>query len=74
MTFNCASESRWNPMRFAGTCTMYSKNAIPQLMAAATYHGFNDKILRWAYQANVINKFEIASNVTVNAMVRKESS
>jgi hypothetical protein len=38
-------------MRFAGTCTMYLKNAIPQLMAAAMYHGFNDKFLRWAYEA-----------------------
>jgi hypothetical protein len=35
----------------AGTCTMYSKNAMPQLMVAAMYHGFNDKFLRWAYQA-----------------------
>lgn len=61
-------------MRFAGTCTMYSKNAMPQLMVAAMYHGFSDKFLRWAYQANVMNKLEIASKVTVSAMVRKESS
>jgi hypothetical protein len=53
---------------------MYSKNAMPQLMVAAMYQGFNDKFLRWAYQANVMNKLEIASKVTVTAMVRKESS
>src|SRR5437588_10955554 len=70
MIFNCASVSEPNPIRFAGTCSRYSKNAIPQLMMAATYHGLARRSRRCAYQANVMKTFEQASSVTVTSRTR----
>src|SRR5215207_4047188 len=52
-------------MRFAGTCSMYSKKAIPQLATAATYHFRSPRVRRWPYQANVMKTFESASRATV---------
>src|SRR5262245_5003015 len=53
------------PMRFAGTCSMYSRNAMPQLTIAATYHGRSLKLRRCAYHANVMNTFDRVSRPTV---------
>src|SRR5689334_10511368 len=44
---------------------MYSKNAIPQLTIAATYHGFCPRFLRCAYQANVMKTLESTSRPLV---------
>ena len=44
---------------------MYSASAIPQLAKAAMYQGLSPRFLRCAYQANVMNTFDIASNKTV---------
>src|SRR5487761_2058231 len=52
-------------MRLAGTWNMYSKNAIDQLMTAATYHLRSDRFRRWAYQANVMNVLDRISRPTV---------
>src|ERR1700739_3954327 len=49
-------------MRVPGTCSRYSKNAIPQLATAATYQGRPARFLRCAYQAKVMNTFEATSN------------
>src|SRR3954447_4561614 len=57
-------------MRLAGTCSRYSKSAIPQLANAATYHGRDDKLRRWAYQANVMKTFEAMRRQTVTRIVR----
>src|SRR3954447_15228983 len=57
-------------MRLAGTCSRYSKSAIPQLANAATYHGRDDKLRKWAYQANVMKTFEAMRRQTVMTMVR----
>ncbi len=52
------------PMRFAGTISIYSKSAMPQLASAATYHFLSDRFFKCEYQANVIKTFEqISSNV-----------
>src|SRR5580698_10248137 len=45
-------------MRLPGTCSRYSKSAMPQLMSAATYQGRSARFFRCAYQANVMNTFE----------------
>src|SRR5437879_1053073 len=57
-------------MRLAGTCSRYSKSAMPQLANAATYHGRDDKLRRWAYQANVMKTFEAMRRQTVTRIVR----
>src|SRR3954470_17931236 len=57
-------------MRLAGTCSRYSKSAIPQLANAATYHGRDDKLRRWAYQSNVMKTFEAMRRETVTRIVR----
>src|SRR6266576_1929632 len=57
-------------MRLAGTCSRYSKSAIPQLANAATYHGRDDKLRRWAYHANVMKTFEAMRRQTVMTIVR----
>src|SRR5437588_10553884 len=57
-------------MRLAGTCSRYSKSAIPQLANAATYHGRDDILRRWAYQANVMKTFEAMRRQTVTTIVR----
>src|SRR5436190_2448849 len=63
-------------MRLAGTCSMYSKNAMPQLTSAATYHGRSLKLRRCAYHANVMNTFESVSRPTVvrTTPIRKSPS
>src|SRR5690606_24703837 len=54
-----------NPIRFAGTCSMYSKNATPQLTSAAIHHGRAARSSRWAYQAKVMKTFDSVSSRTV---------
>src|ERR1700683_329924 len=49
-------------MRLPGTCSRYSKKAIPQLTRAATYHGRAARLRRCAYQAKVMNTLEPNSN------------
>src|SRR5690606_2031218 len=57
-------------MRLAGTCSMYSKKAMPQLASAATNQGFESSSLRCAYQANVMNTLLAASSNTVSPISR----
>src|SRR5688500_8839950 len=52
-------------MRFAGTWSRYSKNAMPQLATAAQYHGFEFQFFKCAYQAKVMKALEQISNTTV---------
>ena len=52
------------PMRFAGTCTRYSKKAMPQLMMAATNQGFDSRLRRWPYQANVMKTLDAIRRAT----------
>src|SRR5438067_24156 len=50
-------------MRLAGTCSRYSKSAMPQLTTATTYH--EDPVLkyfRWPYQAIVMNRLDPMSS------------
>src|SRR5579862_9280657 len=49
-------------MRLPGTCSRYSKNAIPQLSSAATYQGRSARFFRWAYQAKVMKMLEAPSS------------
>ena len=63
--FNCAKFSSVCPMRLAGTCTIYSKKAIAQLIKAATYQGLDTKSRKCAYQAMVMKTLETISNKTV---------
>src|SRR5262245_32312583 len=53
-------------MRLAGTCSKYSKSAMPQLTSAAMYHGRPDKFRRCAYHAKVMKTLEAASPRTVS--------
>src|SRR5688572_12194979 len=55
-------------MRLAGTCSRYSKQAIPQLTKAAMYHGRSLRSLRWAYQAKVMNTLDAASKRMVRVI------
>src|SRR5262252_7103022 len=48
-------------MRLPGTCSRYSKKAIPQLTRAARYQGRSARFFRCAYQANVMKTFEAMS-------------
>ena len=43
---------------------------MPQLANAATYQGRDDKLRRWAYQANVMKTFEAMRRQTVTTIVR----
>src|SRR5690348_17582337 len=52
-------------MRFPGTWSRYSKNAIPQLTSAATIQGLSCRFLRCAYQAKVMKVFEQISSRVV---------
>src|SRR4051812_19929430 len=52
-------------MRFAGTWNMYSKSAMPQLARIATTSGFDLRLRRCAYHANVMNTFEHTSSAAV---------
>jgi hypothetical protein len=54
-------------MRLAGMCTEYSKKAMPQLNAAAKYHGFPDHCFRWKYHAVSMKQFEMANRTRVFA-------
>src|SRR5258705_9520564 len=63
--FNCGKVSLLNPIRLAGTCSRYSKNAIPQLASTATISGFEPRFFKWPYQANVMKTFDATSNNTV---------
>src|SRR3954466_14990595 len=56
-------------MRLAGTMIRYSKSAMPQLAAAATYQGLAWKFFRCPYQAKVMKRFEAASMPAVTARV-----
>jgi len=58
------------PDPVAGTCNRYSNSAIPQLANAATYHGRDDRFLRWAYHAKVMKTFDATSRDTVMRIVR----
>ncbi len=55
-------------MRFAGTCSRYSKRAIPQLASAATHQARVERFRRWAYQAKVMKTFEQARSATARAI------
>src|SRR5690606_35439490 len=57
-------------MRLAGTCSMYSKKAMPQLASAATNQGFESSSLRCAYQANVMKTLLSARSSTVSPISR----
>src|SRR5687768_7759858 len=52
-------------MRFAGTCSRYSKNAMPQLTRTAIISGRVRRSRRCAYHANVMNTFEQIRSNTV---------
>src|SRR3954468_10389414 len=45
-------------MRFAGTCSMYSKSAMPQLARMGTISGFAPRSRRCAYHAKVMKTLE----------------
>src|SRR4029077_9288243 len=49
-------------MRLPGTCSRYSKNAMPQLTSAATYQGRAARFFKCAYQAKVMKTFDAVSN------------
>src|SRR6187402_611777 len=51
-------------MRFAGTCSVYSKKAIDQLMATAMYQGRAESSRRCAYHAMVMKTFEQVSSTS----------
>src|SRR5882672_6017999 len=67
MIFSCARLNWVKPMRFAGTCSRYSKSAMPQEASAAMNQGLEESSFRCAYQAKVMNTFESVSNTTVCA-------
>jgi len=50
------------PIRFAGMCTVYSKNAIPQLTSAAMYQGRCWRALRCRYHAVSMKRLETTSS------------
>ena len=54
--FNWPNAKDVLPIRFAGTCSMYSKKAIPQLANAATIHGLADMFFRCPYHAKVMKR------------------
>src|SRR5262245_47018975 len=62
---SCGNDNRPKPIRLAGTCTRYSKNAIPQLAKMATSKGLCPRVRRWPYHANVMKTFEAVSSTTV---------
>ena len=70
-TFNCARLNVVCPIRLAGTWSMYSKNAIPQLNNAAMYHFRSFQFRKWAYHAKVMNVFEQINNTTVRERMGK---
>ena len=52
-------------MRFAGTCSRYSNNAMPHDTSAAMYQGLVFSSFRWAYHAKVMNTFDSESSSAV---------
>src|SRR5437868_13899452 len=65
MILSCAPLNPWLlPMRLAGTCRQYSKNAISQL-TAITFHSATPLYFRWPYQAKVMNTFDRISRTMV---------
>src|SRR5690348_4041193 len=56
-------------MRLAGTCSRYSKSAMPQLASAAIHQGFAERLRRCAYQAKVMKTLDAASSAAVSAIV-----
>src|SRR5438067_295308 len=62
---SCGNVNCVYPIRFAGTCSMYSKKAINQLSTAATYHFRSPRLRRCAYQAKVMNTFDAISSAVV---------
>src|SRR5665213_1450983 len=65
MTLSWSGVNVFEPMRFAGTCRQYSKNAMPQLMRM-TFHSGTDLNLRCPYQAKVMKMFEPMSRRIVH--------
>ena len=57
------------PMRLAGTWSKYSKIAIPQLIKAAMIHGFDRRLFRCPYRANVMKMLESVSRTIVFKMI-----
>jgi hypothetical protein len=49
--FSCGSVMTLKPIRFAGTCSWYSKNATPHESNAAIHHGLSASVFRCPYQA-----------------------
>src|SRR5688572_11169141 len=69
MILSWASDISVKPMRLAGTCSRYSKRAMPQLTSAAIHQGFADSSRRCAYQAKVMKTFEATSSDADTATV-----
>src|SRR4030042_1764728 len=69
ITFSCGREYIVLPIRLAGTCRQYSKNATHQLSAIATTRGLDRRSLRCPYQAYVINTLE-PTNITIGRRLR----
>src|SRR5690606_3502325 len=61
-------------MRFPGTCSMYSKNAMLQLAIAAMNHGRVLSSFKCAYHAKVMKTLLMDRSNTVNAICRIEDS
>jgi hypothetical protein len=61
MILSCASDSAVKPMRLAGTCSRYSKSAMPHDTSAAIHHGLPARFLRCPYHAKVMNRFDSVS-------------
>ena len=60
-----------NPIRFAGTWKTYSSKAMPQLTNTAIHHGWADKFLRCAYQANVMKTLDSIKSPTNDSGLEK---
>src|SRR5215472_15400814 len=54
-------------MRLPGTCSRYSKKAMPQLTIAATYQGRSARFFRCAYHAKVMKTFDARSSSVAEA-------
>src|SRR5690242_17173466 len=54
-------------MRLAGTCSRYSKRAMPQLASAAIHQGLAESSFRCAYHAKVMNTLEATSRAAESA-------
>src|SRR5262245_38263138 len=63
MILSWASDSTENPTLLAGTCSRYSKSAMPHETSAAIHQGLACRCLRCPYHANVMKRFEQTSRV-----------